>query len=423
MGFLGKTTRSVIAQISGMMSDNYPESAKTIVIVNSSRIATMIWPAVRSFINPDTAKKIKLVSRASTFSTLEKLIEPEWIPSWIPGGKCTLCGDTMERDVGPWVGEELWLEMERKIFPNGVPAKKPVQEPALRGRAASRETPKRSLSKGLLKSMKSAGSAVGRTLKMRPSSQERTTSKERSLKKSASAGSSVLSRQNSQTSDGGLEAASTSQGQGQVIHIDELDESCALGVVGDESEGGSGRGAKEVSFFRPTVMMAGRASRTGGGDVAAALSVSDEGVQKQDTGATAATASTSAPTASPALRTLNSDPGSLRATAPADLLQVDELASMDQIQIDVANTPMSTTERFFTARSTGTAFQSEALNGASRSPLVAGNAAPYGYGGRGATPNLASTAEGEENVAAADGGGDGGLCCCCGGSAKKKQKS
>lgn len=98
--FLSKTTRNMISQISSLMADNYPETAKGIYIVNCSRIATMLWSAVKPFINADTAKKIKLVNKNKTLAALEAVIERRFIPTFL-GGDCD-CGETLERECGPW---------------------------------------------------------------------------------------------------------------------------------------------------------------------------------------------------------------------------------------------------------------------------------------------------------------------------------
>ena len=100
MNFLSKTTRGIIQQISSMMADNYPESAKAVYIVNAARVATMLWPAVRAFIDPDTAKKIRLVAKNKTLSVLEEAIDRAFIPTFL-GGECSV-GDCLEKTYGPW---------------------------------------------------------------------------------------------------------------------------------------------------------------------------------------------------------------------------------------------------------------------------------------------------------------------------------
>ncbi|CAD7959396.1 unnamed protein product [Amoebophrya sp. A120] len=235
MGFLGKTTRSVIAQIGSMMSDNYPESAKTIVIINSSRVATMLWPAVRAFINPDTAKKIKLVSKAKTFQTLEELIQPEWIPSWIPGGKCTLCGDNLDRDVGPWV--EGWEEMEKLVFPNdscyfhnAANNRGDLVDPKAGDRTLTKRS--RSRSKALLMSGKNAALGIGRRL-VRQHSQERSKTPDLDKRKSSKESDSTDLKK------GGL-VKRRSYSSGEVIEFPEGRKNVPLGTTSGTAGTSSG---------------------------------------------------------------------------------------------------------------------------------------------------------------------------------------
>lgn len=100
--FLNKTTRRVLGELSSVLSDNYPETVKALYIVNTSRLFSMLWPAIRVFVNPETAKKLKIVSKGKTLAELEKICDRKFIPSFLGGDyDGELC------DYGPWRKEFL----------------------------------------------------------------------------------------------------------------------------------------------------------------------------------------------------------------------------------------------------------------------------------------------------------------------------
>ncbi len=83
--------------------DYYPEMLGKMTIVNTGIFFRAIWSMVKSFIDPKTQSKIKLLS-SSYKDELLKLVDEDNLPKFF-GGKCT-CDNfvygCLGSDIGPW---------------------------------------------------------------------------------------------------------------------------------------------------------------------------------------------------------------------------------------------------------------------------------------------------------------------------------
>lgn len=93
-----------------MFTISFKCKTSAILIVNMFKVATWVWPAVKPFINPDTFKKIKLVSKPKTLATIQEYIDIDQIPTFL-GGNCDV-GEHLDKDCGPWNRE--WREARAK---------------------------------------------------------------------------------------------------------------------------------------------------------------------------------------------------------------------------------------------------------------------------------------------------------------------
>ena len=86
--------------------DYYPEMLGKMTIVNTGIFFRAIWSMVKSFIDPKTQSKIKLLS-SSYKDELLKLVDEDNLPKFF-GGKCT-CDNfvygCLGSDIGPWKPE------------------------------------------------------------------------------------------------------------------------------------------------------------------------------------------------------------------------------------------------------------------------------------------------------------------------------
>lgn len=81
---LGEDGRRIIKAVIALASDNYPELLRKCIMINVPWLFNSTWPLIRSFLAPQTVKKISIVGTNYT-KVLHDEIEPEFIPSMVKG--------------------------------------------------------------------------------------------------------------------------------------------------------------------------------------------------------------------------------------------------------------------------------------------------------------------------------------------------
>jgi len=102
-----KEVRSVLAMLTKVDSDNYPETLYHTCIINAPTTFRAIWAIVKPMLNKRTQGKIEVCPR-DFLPSLRKWINEEDIPEYL-GGRSK---GTLIDDVGPWRSPELVKEME-----------------------------------------------------------------------------------------------------------------------------------------------------------------------------------------------------------------------------------------------------------------------------------------------------------------------
>ncbi|CAD7696725.1 unnamed protein product [Ostreobium quekettii] len=102
-----KEVRSVLARLTKVDSDNYPETLYHTCIINAPTTFRAIWAIVKPMLNKRTQGKIEVCPR-DFLPSLRKWINDEDIPEYL-GGKSK---GTLIDDVGPWRSPELVKEVE-----------------------------------------------------------------------------------------------------------------------------------------------------------------------------------------------------------------------------------------------------------------------------------------------------------------------
>jgi hypothetical protein len=81
---LGEDGRRIIKAVIALASDNYPELLRKCIMINVPWLFNSTWPLIRSFLAPQTVKKINIVGSSYT-KALHDEIEPENVPKMVNG--------------------------------------------------------------------------------------------------------------------------------------------------------------------------------------------------------------------------------------------------------------------------------------------------------------------------------------------------
>lgn len=104
---LTKEVRKVMATVTKIDSDNYPETLFHTCIINAPSAFRAIWAMVKPLLNKRTQDKIEICPK-DYYSVLTKWIDEENIPEYL-GGKSK---GTLVDDVGPWRDSELVKQVD-----------------------------------------------------------------------------------------------------------------------------------------------------------------------------------------------------------------------------------------------------------------------------------------------------------------------
>lgn len=89
--------RKVIARITSVMQDHYPETLGKTCIINAPFYFQAVWSIVKQLLQPRTVNKVTLLG-TKYMDELTKFVDIESIPEYM-GGKCR---NTLLDDPGPW---------------------------------------------------------------------------------------------------------------------------------------------------------------------------------------------------------------------------------------------------------------------------------------------------------------------------------
>eukprot|EP00916_Digyalum_oweni_P011520 GHVL01019188.1.p1 GENE.GHVL01019188.1~~GHVL01019188.1.p1 ORF type:complete len:506 (+),score=58.81 GHVL01019188.1:40-1557(+) len=103
MKHFSNSCQKIIKRLTSCCQENYPETLGQMFIINAPKIFSAIWPAVKSWIDPKTASKIKIVS---SISALKKetvdVIDIDTLPCFIGGGQIDDY-EWLTNEIGPWM--------------------------------------------------------------------------------------------------------------------------------------------------------------------------------------------------------------------------------------------------------------------------------------------------------------------------------
>lgn len=89
--------RKVVARITSVMQDHYPETLGKTCIINAPFYFQAVWALVKPLLQPRTVNKVTLLG-TKYMDELTKFVDIESIPEYM-GGKCR---NTLLDDPGPW---------------------------------------------------------------------------------------------------------------------------------------------------------------------------------------------------------------------------------------------------------------------------------------------------------------------------------
>ncbi|CAI9095822.1 OLC1v1031845C2 [Oldenlandia corymbosa var. corymbosa] len=102
-----KPARYLFLEIQKIDSNYYPETLNRLFIINAGSGFKVLWTAIKTFLEPRTLAKIKVLG-SNYLSTLAEAIDPSNLPTFL-GGNCT-CSDSggcLLSDKGPWNDPEI----------------------------------------------------------------------------------------------------------------------------------------------------------------------------------------------------------------------------------------------------------------------------------------------------------------------------
>ena len=94
---LSGDVRKVIARVTSVMQDHYPETLAKTCIINAPFYFQAVWSVVKTFLQPRTVNKVTLLG-TKYMDELTQFVDIENIPEYM-GGKCR---NTLLDDPGPW---------------------------------------------------------------------------------------------------------------------------------------------------------------------------------------------------------------------------------------------------------------------------------------------------------------------------------
>lgn len=94
---LSGDVRKVIARVTSVMQDHYPETLAKTCIINAPFYFQAVWSLVKPLLQPRTVNKVTLLGH-KYMDELTKYVDIENIPEYM-GGKCR---NTLLDDPGPW---------------------------------------------------------------------------------------------------------------------------------------------------------------------------------------------------------------------------------------------------------------------------------------------------------------------------------
>lgn len=102
-----KPAREVIMRLLKIDNDNYPETLHRLFIINAGPGFRLVWSAIRPFLDPKTASKIKVLG-TNYQSTLLEIVDQSELPDFL-GGSCTCAneGGCLRSDKGPWKDQNV----------------------------------------------------------------------------------------------------------------------------------------------------------------------------------------------------------------------------------------------------------------------------------------------------------------------------
>eukprot|EP00271_Cylindrocystis_brebissonii_P007916 TRINITY_DN21835_c0_g1_i1.p1 TRINITY_DN21835_c0_g1~~TRINITY_DN21835_c0_g1_i1.p1 ORF type:complete len:783 (+),score=153.92 TRINITY_DN21835_c0_g1_i1:287-2350(+) len=114
LGFKNFTNdaRSLLAQLSKVDSDYYPETLHRLFVINAGATFRTLWMSVKGMMDPKTAAKIQVLG--SNRDKLFEAVDPSQLPECI-GGSCRcdhVEGGCMMADKGPWNDPQILKLMQ-----------------------------------------------------------------------------------------------------------------------------------------------------------------------------------------------------------------------------------------------------------------------------------------------------------------------
>eukprot|EP00897_Mesotaenium_endlicherianum_P000193 jgi/Mesen1/10174/ME000076S09683 len=110
-----RDARELIARISQLDSDYYPETLHKMFVINAGTAFKAIWGSVKGFLDPKTAAKIQLLG-TKYHAKLHEAIDPSQLPESLGGTcRCNAEGGCLMSDKGPWQDPEILraLQLQR----------------------------------------------------------------------------------------------------------------------------------------------------------------------------------------------------------------------------------------------------------------------------------------------------------------------
>ncbi|GMI05961.1 hypothetical protein TrVE_jg12766 [Triparma verrucosa] len=108
-GDLSGIVLEFLKKTSSIMQDHYPERSEIILVINSPNWFYIIWNVVKQFINSNTLKKVRILSKRGSLEGMKEFIDVGEIPVEYGGekGKDKGCRFWSEEEVGfrEWVRE------------------------------------------------------------------------------------------------------------------------------------------------------------------------------------------------------------------------------------------------------------------------------------------------------------------------------
>ncbi|MCO5604784.1 hypothetical protein L7F22_058955 [Adiantum nelumboides] len=99
---VSKSARELALQLHKLDADNYPETLHHMFIVNAGPGFRILWNSIKSFLDPKTTAKIRVLGNKFQTTLLEVVDESE-LPDFL-GGSCSCAnkGGCLRSDKGPW---------------------------------------------------------------------------------------------------------------------------------------------------------------------------------------------------------------------------------------------------------------------------------------------------------------------------------